>query len=153
MLSGPSTRRLIAYQLASLGFYYFYWCSVSRREINRVLDRIKIPSTWLLIVPGLNYWWMWLYAEGLESVTRLRLKRSDTFLLYLISTASWGLLDPGIRLSNDYGSRSFKLTHHTLVVLLIAIAVLIFVVIWAGNTFYACIMQRKIDTVRGRKPR
>ncbi|MEO7364176.1 MAG: hypothetical protein ABIV43_01560 [Candidatus Saccharimonadales bacterium] len=147
MLHSISTRRLIAYQILTIGFYYFYWCSVSGREVNAAAGRKIIPSAWFLALPAGNYWWAWHYAEALDLVTKQRLKSNDTFLIFILSTSPSLLLGGG-GLNYGSGSPGDNISQHTIVIIA-AIVITFFVLLSiAGATFFICYMQRKIDAVR-----
>jgi len=152
MLNSPSTKRIILLQIVTFGFYFFRWCSVSRREINQVLGRAKIPTTWLVALPAGNYWWMWQYAEGLEAVTRGRLKRSDTFLYYILATC-FSLVFSNFGNFNFHSSNSstdLHLSHNAIIGIVVGILVLVYLLVLTGNTFFICVTQRRIDKARGK---
>ena len=48
--------------LFTLGIYSIYWLIKTKDEINRL--GANIPTGWLLIIPIVNFYWMYKYAEG-----------------------------------------------------------------------------------------
>ena len=44
----------------------------------------KIPTAWLIIVPIVNFWWMWKYGEGVEVVTNGKMSGVLAFILMLL---------------------------------------------------------------------
>jgi hypothetical protein len=148
MLSKPSTKKIILYHFLTLGFYFLYWCSRSRTDINRAARQEIIPTTWLLVVPFANYYWMWQYAEALERVTFKRIKGSDTFLIYIIATSFWFIVSPGY----SFSTSSTHLATHALIIL-ISIVLGIFVLVQiAGLAFFCSTIQKKINAVTSNQP-
>jgi len=125
------------YQALSLGFYFFYWCSRSRRDIIRSAGRPIIPSTWVLALPVGNYWWMWRYANALDFVSYSRIKYSDTFLIYIIVINLAFIGEPVIRFT-------IQLQHISLTLVLIALAVIWVISVIALGVFCA-VIQDKIN--------
>jgi len=136
MLQGVSRRKIFTYQALSLGFYFFYWCSKSRRDIIRSAGRPIIPSTWLLALPIGNYWWMWRYANALDFVSYSRIKYSDTFLLYIIVINLALIGEPVIRFN-------IQVQHISLTLILIALAV-VWVTTIIALGFFCAVIQDKI---------
>jgi hypothetical protein len=136
MLQGVSTQKIFVYQALSLGFYFFYWCSRSRRDINRSAGRPIIPSTWLLALPIGNYWWMWRYANALDFVSYSRIKYADTFLLYIIVINLAFIGEPFFRVN-------IQVQHISITLLLIALAA-IWVTTIISLGFFCAVMQGKI---------
>lgn len=86
MPHSSSPNKVLLYCIFTLGLYFFYWSYKSRQAVIASARQQIIPTTWLLAVPLLNYLWMWQYSQALEKVTYLRIKASDTFLLFLAAT-------------------------------------------------------------------
>jgi membrane associated rhomboid family serine protease len=47
----------------------------------------NIPTAWLLIIPFVNIWWLWEYAEGVERVTNKAMSQVVAFILLLLLSA------------------------------------------------------------------
>ena len=66
----------------TFGIYSLYWEVKTKGEMNRL--GAEIPTAWLLIVPIVNYWWVWKYSEGVERVTGGKLQTVLSFMLLLL---------------------------------------------------------------------
>ena len=62
--------------------YWIYWLVSTKNEMNRM--GCQIPTAWLIIIPFVNIWWHWKYAEGVEQVTRGEMSGAVAFLLHLL---------------------------------------------------------------------
>ena len=149
MLNQPSKSKIWLLSLLTLGLYFFYWCSRSRADINSSAKQPLVPSCWYLVVPGLNYFWMWLYAEALQKVSYKRIKASDVFLVYVIGTSLIGLpwtLSRGF----SYPSSATSTVHPTLHTVLLIIGIVVAVgtlVNAAGLAFFMSYTQGKISAL------
>ncbi len=66
----------------TLGIYSLVWFYVTKHEMT---DRgADIPTTWLLLIPIVNLWWLWRYCIGVEKVTRGMLAASLAFVVLLL---------------------------------------------------------------------
>jgi hypothetical protein len=75
-------RSVIAVLLLSLvtfGIYFLVWMVMTKNEMNR--QGANIPTALLLIIPLVNIYWMWKYAEGVELVTDRRMSGPVAFLV------------------------------------------------------------------------
>ncbi len=153
MLHGHSTRKLIGLQIVTLGFYFFRWAAVCRKELNTVLRSNYVPTTWFLIIPGLNYWWMWHYSHALDGVTNHSVKYSDTFLLYIIATTFLSFAGYGYsNFSSSTNDNTFVINDGSwqtaFVLLVAALIVFVWIVSIVANTFYICVMQKRTDKAK-----
>lgn len=145
MLNGISPKKVFLYQLLTLGLYYFYWCSKSRQAINKAAGRSMVPTTWLLVVPAWNYWWAWQYSNALEFVTYSRIKKSDTFAVYVIGSCFlFGTYSFFPDFSSD--TSSSPNLHAILIIAGIVIGLLILASI-VGFGFFCAITQKKINAI------
>jgi hypothetical protein len=150
MLSSPSIRKIIALQLVTLGVYQYYWFATSKKELNAVVGQSHIPTVWMMIIPGLNFFWIWQYARALELVTLGRLKYSETFLLYVVLIAIPSTV-PSIggnyidKMQNGVSASYAGEGALTAVVVLLAVW---FVCALTSNTLFIAVMQRRIDAGR-----
>ncbi|MGH7237187.1 MAG: hypothetical protein ACREGF_01485 [Candidatus Saccharimonadales bacterium] len=145
MLNKPSSGKIYLYNFLTLGFYFFYWCSRSRANINHSARQKLIPSTWLLAVPGGNYWWMWQYAGALDYVSYGRLKSSDTFLLYILATHAFVLLSPLYYFLSGPSHTTASL--HTILLIIIIAIIIVFLISIAGAAFFCAVVQHKINAL------
>lgn len=148
MLQGVSTRKIFLYQALSLGLYYFYWCAKSRADVIRSANRPIIPSAWLLVVPGGNYWWMWRYANALDFVSYGRIKYTDTFLLYVVAINFTLFGSPFFRFVPDFHHSSPRQTITVLAVLLLVIVVTSII----GLGIFCAVMQDKVSKLSTSQP-
>lgn len=68
--------------LVTFGIYALYWEVSTKNEMNKL--GADIPTAWLLIVPFVNWWWLWKYSQGVEKVTAGKLNGLLTFLLFIV---------------------------------------------------------------------
>lgn len=66
----------------TFGIYSLYWMVKTKGEMNKL--GAQIPTAWLIIVPIINIWWYWKYAEGVEQITQEKLNGVLAFLLLLL---------------------------------------------------------------------
>lgn len=75
----------------TFGIYGIYWYVSTKGEMNSL--GAKIPTSWLLIVPFVNIWWLWKYSEGVEQVTNGKTSAILAFLLmWFLSWPGQGIL-------------------------------------------------------------
>ncbi|MEY9853268.1 hypothetical protein ABH923_002946 [Leifsonia sp. EB41] len=53
--------------LITFGIYSIVWLARTRGDLNRVGE--SVPTTWLYIVPIVNFWWLWRFAVGTANVS------------------------------------------------------------------------------------
>lgn len=70
---------VIVLTIITFGIYGLVWYVMTKREMNRLGARI--PTAWLIIIPIVNFYWMWKYAEGVGHVTHDRMSGPVAFLL------------------------------------------------------------------------
>ena len=51
----------------TLGIYSIVWYVSTKEEMNT--KGAQIPTAWLIIIPFVNLYWLWVYAKGVEKVT------------------------------------------------------------------------------------
>jgi hypothetical protein len=75
----------------TLGIYIIVWRVKTKGEMNRL--GANIPSAWLMIIPLVNIWWLWEYAEGVEKITKKGMTQVVAFILLIllkkITGCSW----------------------------------------------------------------
>ena len=52
----------------TFGIYWIVWTVKSKRDLNAL--GAQIPTSWLLIVPVANLYWLYKYAEGYAHVAK-----------------------------------------------------------------------------------
>ena len=66
----------------TLGIYSIYWYVKTKGEMNAQGE--KIPTAWLLIIPIVNWWWLWKYSEGVDHVSKQKMSKVLTFVLLFL---------------------------------------------------------------------
>ena len=72
----------MVYAVITFGIYHLVWLVMTKREM--VARGADIPTSWLLIVPIIGFWWLWKYCEGVEKVTNGKLSGFGMFLLFVL---------------------------------------------------------------------
>lgn len=65
--------------LITFGIYCLVWYVKTKNEMNT--KGAKIPTAWLIIIPLINYFWLWKFCEGVEVVTNKEMGTGVAFLL------------------------------------------------------------------------
>ena len=65
--------------LVTFGIYGIFWLARTRGEMVRM--GADIPTTFLIIVPLANIWYMWKWSKGVEHVTGGKMQGVIAFLL------------------------------------------------------------------------
>lgn len=65
--------------LITLGIYSIVWHARTRGEMNRLGQ--NVPTTWLIIVPLVNIWWLWKWSQGVGAVTNEKVSGVLAFIL------------------------------------------------------------------------
>jgi len=55
------------------------WEVRTKSEMNA--KGAQIPTAWLIIIPLVNYYWLWKFSEGVETVTSNKMSAVVAFLL------------------------------------------------------------------------
>lgn len=63
----------------TFGIYGIYWEVKTKGELNA--KGATIPTAWLIIIPIVNYYWLWKYSEGVEKVTNGKMSGVIAFIL------------------------------------------------------------------------
>ncbi|MEN9561017.1 MAG: hypothetical protein RIQ56_290 [Candidatus Parcubacteria bacterium] len=73
---------IIIFSFITFGIYALYWAVKTKEEINSL--GAQIPTAWLIIIPIVNLYFFYKYAEGFA----VYVKKDNTpllwFLLYLV---------------------------------------------------------------------
>jgi hypothetical protein len=142
MLDNSSKTKVATLTVCTLGIYYFYWCYQSKQAINKSANQELIPTNWLLVIPGVNYWWMWEYSEALEKVSFGRLKQNDTFLLYIVLTIGIWFINSTTYNIDVFGNSDSNHLSWTIFGILIGGFALLSI---AGLAAFCAIMQGRIN--------
>ena len=74
----------LVHSFVTFGIGYLYWIIKTKTEINNL--GAKIPTAWLLIIPIVNLYWMYKYAEGFVGFV----KKGESAILWFILFALFG---------------------------------------------------------------
>lgn len=69
--------------IITFGIYSLYWLVSTKSDINKVASP-TVPTALLLIVPILNFVFLWKYAVGAEQATKGIASQGATFALLLL---------------------------------------------------------------------
>ncbi len=70
---------VILLSLITLGIYTLVWSVRTKSEMNA--KGAQIPTAWLLIIPFVDYFWLWKFSEGVEVVTSKKMGAGVAFCL------------------------------------------------------------------------
>jgi len=70
---------VILLSLITFGIYALFWSVSTKNEMNT--KGAQIPTAWLLIIPFVNYFWLWKFSEGVEVVTSKKMGAGVAFCL------------------------------------------------------------------------
>ncbi|MEO7364175.1 MAG: DUF4234 domain-containing protein [Candidatus Saccharimonadales bacterium] len=66
----------------TFGIYSLVWQVKTKHEMEAL--GAEIPTSWLLIVPIANYYWLWKYCAGVEKVTKGKQTQVLAFVLMFL---------------------------------------------------------------------
>jgi hypothetical protein len=89
-----SVASVIILSIVTIGIYMIVWNVKTKREM--VTAGADIPTSWLMIVPIANIYWMWKFAGGVEHVTGGKLSQAVSFLLMVIGNGVIPLLGTAV---------------------------------------------------------
>ena len=72
---------VIIFSIITFGLYAIYWTVKTKNEINRL--GANIPTAWLLIIPIVNLYFWYKYADGFSTYVKKDNNGILWFLLYL----------------------------------------------------------------------
>jgi len=73
---------IVLLTIVTLGIYGLVWMVKTKGEMNA--RGAAIPTAWLLIVPFVNFYWLWKYSQGVEQVTSKSMSAPVAFILLLL---------------------------------------------------------------------
>lgn len=143
MRPAPSTTKIYTLSLLTFGLYFLYWCNKSRQAINASAKQALVPPIWYLLLPGLNFLWVWQYGNALETVSFQRIKAIDIFAYYLIATGLFIAVPGGFNISSSDIGHGTK----TLVIIGIVVTVVLLELLAIGLAFFCDRIQKKINDI------
>jgi Domain of unknown function (DUF4234) len=82
---------IIVFTILTLGIYGIYWFVSTKGEMKAL--GADIPTSWLIIVPIANIWWLWKYSQGVQKVTKGNLDGILAFVLvWLVSIVGMAIV-------------------------------------------------------------
>ena len=75
--------KVIILTIITFGIYGLVWVVKTKEEMNK--KGCSIPTALWLIVPFLNLYWIWLYAEGVEKETKEKFSQALAFLVIFLT--------------------------------------------------------------------
>ena len=66
----------------TLGIYGIVWYVKTKNEMKA--QGTEIPTAWLLIIPFINWWWLWKYSKGVAKVSSDKMSGAVAFLLLFL---------------------------------------------------------------------
>jgi hypothetical protein len=66
----------------TFGIYALVWMVKTKREINSL--GAEIPTSWLIIIPIANIFWMYKYCEGFSTYVKKDNNAVMWFIIYLL---------------------------------------------------------------------
>ena len=145
MLHGSSVKKIWLLNIVTLGMYYFYWCSQSRRDINKSAGLALIPATWYLALPGLNYYWIWQYSRALERVSFKRINGNDVFLIYIVGANFAAIAFSVFRLFTIDPTATPSI--NTLIIVFGLAIILLALATALGLAFFCAYVQRRVNAL------
>ena len=73
---------VLVLSLVTLGIYFIVWTVKAKGEM--AAKGADIPTSWLLLIPIANIWYLWKLSEGVEKVTKKDLSGPVAFLFVLL---------------------------------------------------------------------
>jgi len=70
------------FTLTTFGIYGIYWAVSTKNEMNRL--GAKIPTGWLIIIPFVNIYWKYKYAEGFADHVKKDNQKWFWFILFFL---------------------------------------------------------------------
>ncbi|MFA5405778.1 MAG: DUF4234 domain-containing protein [Candidatus Nanoarchaeia archaeon] len=73
---------VVLLMMFTFGIYTVYWFYKTKHEINSL--GADIPTTWLIIIPIANLYWIYKYCEGFSEHVKKDNNTILWFILYII---------------------------------------------------------------------
>ena len=70
---------VVLLSIITLGIYSLVWYVTTKNEMNT--KGANIPTAWLLVIPFVDYFWLWKFSEGVEVVTSKKMGAGVAFCL------------------------------------------------------------------------
>lgn len=86
---------VILLSIITFGIYGLVWYVTTKDQMNA--KGAQIPTAWLLIIPVVNFWWLWKFCQGVELVTNKEMGAGVAFLLiFLIGSIGMAIIQSSL---------------------------------------------------------
>ncbi len=86
---------VILLSIITFGIYSLVWFVTTKNQMNA--KGAQIPTAWLLIIPVVDYWWLWKFCQGVELVTNKAMGTGVAFLLiFLIGSIGMAVIQSSL---------------------------------------------------------
>ncbi len=86
--------------MVTFGIYSIVWYVTTKDRMNA--RGANIPTAWLIIIPIANWYWMWKFCEGVETVTKNAMGTGVAFLLlFLLGTIGGAIIQSSLNKVGD----------------------------------------------------
>jgi hypothetical protein len=82
VMTKRSVLAVVVLSLITFGIYHIYWMVKSKIEMTTM--GADIPTSWLIIIPIVHYYWLWKWSVGVEHVSRGKMSGPIAFLLMFV---------------------------------------------------------------------
>ena len=94
---------VILLTLITFGIYGLVWFVKTKHEM--VDSGAEIPTSWLLIVPFANIFWLWKWSGGVDHVTQGKSGQAVSFILvFLLGIIGMAIVQSALNSAVDAGS-------------------------------------------------
>jgi hypothetical protein len=94
---------VIVLTLITFGIYALIWFIKTKREM--VKAGAEIPTSWLLILPFVNIFWLWKWSGGVDHVTRGKSTQVINFILvFVLGIIGMAIVQSALNSVIDIGS-------------------------------------------------
>ena len=86
---------VILLSIITFGIYGLVWYVTTKDQMNA--KGAQIPTAWLLIIPVVDYWWLWKFCQGVELVTNKEMGAGVALLLiFLIGAIGMAIIQSSL---------------------------------------------------------
>ena len=90
MIKNRNILLVYVFGLITFGIYFIYQQVSTKKDMNS--KGATIPTAWLMIIPIVNIYWIYKYAEGYSAV----LKKDDKKILWFLLFWLIGIVTPAL---------------------------------------------------------
>jgi hypothetical protein len=98
---------LVFLSIITFGIYALVWYVSTKHQANAL--GAKIPTCWLIILPIIDFYWMWKFCEGIEYVTNKKVEGVISFLaIMFLSVIGMAIVQNGINNAFSETAQSYQ---------------------------------------------